>query len=100
MVAAHGNSLRSIIMYLERLTSQEVASCSSYECIHLIYVKFSLVSNNRNMIELYLSVNKQVISLELSTGVPLLYIYTEGKYTSRGSPVGPTEDGVYAYTQV
>ncbi|ESW31713.1 hypothetical protein PHAVU_002G261600 [Phaseolus vulgaris] len=64
MVAAHGNSLRSIIMYLERLTSQEV------------------------------------ISLELSTGVPLLYIYTEGKYTSRGSPVGPTEDGVYAYTQV
>lgn len=52
------------------------------------------------MIELYLSVNKQVISLELSTGVPLLYIYTEGKYTSRGSPVGPTEDGVYAYTQV
>ncbi|CAJ1938055.1 unnamed protein product [Sphenostylis stenocarpa] len=63
MVAAHGNSLRSIIMYLERLTSQEVTS------------------------------------LELSTGIPLLYIYKEGKFMNRGSPVGPTEAGVYAYTQ-
>ncbi|WJX53546.1 2,3-bisphosphoglycerate-dependent phosphoglycerate mutase 1 [Trifolium repens] len=63
MVAAHANSLRSIIMYLDRLTSQEVAS------------------------------------LELSTGIPLLYIYKEGKFSSRGSPVGPTEAGVYAYTQ-
>ncbi|KAL1326961.1 hypothetical protein HN51_037069 [Arachis hypogaea] len=63
MVAAHGNSLRSIIMYLEKLTSQEV------------------------------------MNLELSTGVPLLYIYKEGKFISRGSPVGTTEVGVYAYTQ-
>ncbi|RDX93022.1 hypothetical protein CR513_24776, partial [Mucuna pruriens] len=63
MVAAHGNSLRSIIMYLDRLTSQEVTS------------------------------------LELSTGIPLLYIYEDGKFNSRGSPVGPTEAGVYAYTQ-
>ncbi|KAI5384409.1 hypothetical protein KIW84_071428 [Lathyrus oleraceus] len=64
MVAAHANSLRSIIMYLDGLTSQEVTS------------------------------------LELSTGIPLLYIYKEGKFNSRGSPVGPTEAGVYAYTQV
>ncbi|KAJ7945381.1 2,3-bisphosphoglycerate-dependent phosphoglycerate mutase [Quillaja saponaria] len=63
MVAAHANSLRSIIMYLERLTSQEV------------------------------------INLEISTGIPLLYIYEEGKYMRRGSPVGPTEVGVYAYTK-
>ncbi|CAB4318901.1 unnamed protein product [Prunus armeniaca] len=63
LVAAHGNSLRSIIMYLERLTSQEV------------------------------------ISLELSTGVPLLYIHKEEKFMRRGSPVGPTEPGVYAYTK-
>ncbi|KAK7358949.1 hypothetical protein VNO77_00891 [Canavalia gladiata] len=63
MVAAHGNSLRSIIMYLDRLTSQEV------------------------------------INLELSTGIPLLYIYKEGNFISRGSPVGPTEASVYAYTQ-
>ncbi|XP_024017543.1 uncharacterized protein LOC21399638 [Morus notabilis] len=62
MVAAHGNSLRSIIMYLDRLTTQEV------------------------------------ISLELSTGIPLLYIYKDRKYMNRGSPVGPTEAGVYAYT--
>ncbi|KAF3441034.1 hypothetical protein FNV43_RR19320 [Rhamnella rubrinervis] len=63
MVAAHANSLRSIIMYLDKLTSQEV------------------------------------ISLELSTGVPLLYICKEGKYMKRGSPVGPTEAGVFAYTK-
>ncbi|XP_043722466.1 2,3-bisphosphoglycerate-dependent phosphoglycerate mutase 1-like isoform X2 [Telopea speciosissima] len=62
MIAAHGNSLRSIIMYLDKLTSQEV------------------------------------ISLELSTGIPLLYIFKEGKFMRRGSPVGPTEAGVYAYT--
>ncbi|PON54996.1 Phosphoglycerate mutase [Parasponia andersonii] len=62
MVAAHGNSLRSIIMYLDKLTSQEV------------------------------------IGLELSTGIPLLYIYKDGKFIKRGSPVGPTEAGVYAYT--
>ncbi|GMP46070.1 hypothetical protein CsSME_00014363 [Camellia sinensis var. sinensis] len=64
MIAAHGNSLRSIIMYLDKLTSQEV------------------------------------ISLELSTGIPMLYIFKEGKFMRRGSPVAPTEAGVYAYTKV
>ncbi|KAI4337720.1 hypothetical protein L6164_016102 [Bauhinia variegata] len=63
MIAAHGNSLRSIIMYLDKLTSQEV------------------------------------ISLELSTGIPMLYIFKEGKFIRRGSPIGPTEAGVYAYTK-
>ncbi|CAK7347105.1 unnamed protein product [Dovyalis caffra] len=42
MIAAHGNSLRSIIMYLDKLTSQEV------------------------------------INLELSTGIPMLYIFKGG----------------------
>lgn len=41
-----------------------------------------------------------MISLELSTGIPLLYIFKEGKFMKRGSPVGPTEAGVYAYTKV
>ncbi|KAF5193137.1 2,3-bisphosphoglycerate-dependent phosphoglycerate mutase [Thalictrum thalictroides] len=63
MIAAHGNSLRSIIMYLDKLTSQEV------------------------------------ISLELSTGIPMLYIFKEGKFMRRGSPAGPSEAGVYAYTR-
>lgn len=63
MVAAHANSLRSIIMHLDRLTSQEV------------------------------------ISLELSTGIPMLYIFKEGKFVRRGSPVGPSEASVYAYTK-
>ncbi|KAI3505021.1 hypothetical protein L1887_26871 [Cichorium endivia] len=63
MIAAHGNSLRSIIMYLDKLTSQEV------------------------------------ISLELSTGIPMLYIVKEEKYIRRGSPPAPSEAGVYAYTK-
>ncbi|KAK7385283.1 hypothetical protein VNO78_30998 [Psophocarpus tetragonolobus] len=63
MISAHGNSLRSIIMYLDKLTSQEV------------------------------------ISLELSTGIPMLYIFKEGRFIRRGSPIGPTEAGVYAYTK-
>ncbi|CAA2961889.1 2,3-bisphosphoglycerate-dependent phosphoglycerate mutase [Olea europaea subsp. europaea] len=63
MIAAHGNSLRSIIMYLDKLTSQEV------------------------------------IRLELSTGIPMLYILKEGQFIRRGSPVAPTEAGVYAYTK-
>nr|GLL46064.1 uncharacterized protein LOC109178435 isoform X2 [Ipomoea trifida] len=50
MVVAHANSLRSIIMYLDELTSEEV------------------------------------INLEQSTGVPMLYIYKDGKFIRRGSP--------------
>ncbi|TMW91574.1 hypothetical protein EJD97_014158 [Solanum chilense] len=64
MIAAHGNSLRSIIMYLDKLTSQEV------------------------------------ISLELATGIPMLYIFKEGRFIRRGSPPAPTEATVYAYTKV
>ncbi|KAL2923867.1 2 3-bisphosphoglycerate-dependent phosphoglycerate mutase, partial [Bienertia sinuspersici] len=55
VIAAHGNSLRSIIMYLDALTSEEV------------------------------------INLDLSTGIPLLYNFKEGKFMRRGSLVGPTE---------
>ncbi|KAK4485949.1 hypothetical protein RD792_008601 [Penstemon davidsonii] len=63
MVVAHANSLRSIIMYLDKLTSQEV------------------------------------INLELSTGVPMLYIYKEKNFIRRGSPLGSSAAGVYAYTE-
>ncbi|KAG6495898.1 hypothetical protein ZIOFF_043728 [Zingiber officinale] len=63
MIAAHGNSLRSIIMYLDNLTSQEV------------------------------------INLELSTGIPMLYVFKEGNFIRRGNPTGPSEAGVYAYTK-
>ncbi|KAH9295760.1 hypothetical protein KI387_039348, partial [Taxus chinensis] len=63
LIAAHGNSLRSIIMYLDKLTSQEV------------------------------------ISLELSTGIPMLYIVKEGRFIRRGSPIAPSEAGVYAFTR-
>lgn len=63
MIAAHGNSLRAIIMYLDQLTS------------------------------------KEVIELELSTGIPMLYTLKDSKFLRRGSPVGPTVHGVYALTQ-
>jgi 2,3-bisphosphoglycerate-dependent phosphoglycerate mutase len=63
MIAAHGNSLRSIIMYLDKLTSQEV------------------------------------IELELSTGIPMLYTFKGDRFLRRGSPVGPTVAGVYALTE-
>lgn len=52
-----------------------------------------------NLLKFYLF-GKQVTNLELSTGVPLLYIYKHGEFLKRGSPVGPTEYGVYAYTRV
>ncbi|KAH1113753.1 hypothetical protein J1N35_007131 [Gossypium stocksii] len=41
---------------------------------------------------------EQVTSLELSTGIPLLYIYKED-FLRRGSPVGSKEAGVYAYSK-
>ncbi|KAG6554280.1 hypothetical protein Mapa_004196 [Marchantia paleacea] len=63
LISAHGNSLRSIIMYLDKLTSQEV------------------------------------IELELSTGIPMLYVFKRGKFLRRGSPTGPTVQGVYALTR-
>eukprot|EP01018_Ginkgo_biloba_P009453 Gb_11592 [translate_table: standard] len=69
LIAAHGNSLRSIIMYLDKLTSQEAAQ-------------------------------GQFINLELSTGTPMLYIFKEGKFIRRGSPIRPSEAGVYAVTRV
>lgn len=62
LIAAHGNSLRSIIMYLDRLTSQEV------------------------------------IELELSTGIPMLYVAKDGEFSRRGSPLGPSITGVFALT--
>lgn len=62
LIAAHGNSLRSIIMYLDKLTSQEV------------------------------------IDLELSTGIPMLYIAKGRKIIRRGSPTCPQTVGVYAFT--
>lgn len=62
LIAAHGNSLRAIIMYLDKLTSQEV------------------------------------IDLELSTGIPMLYIAEEGKISRRGSPTCPRTAGVYAFS--
>lgn len=98
MVAAHANSLRSIIMYLDKMTSQEVACCCYFDFHYLIFVCGYWLNKDWSL--LYFSVNKQVTNLELSTGIPLLYIYKDGRFSSRGSPVGPTEAGVYAYTEV
>lgn len=100
MVAAHGNSLRSIIMYLDKLTSQEVTNyfLRIAYCPHYIFC--SLPMDNYYYYFFGFVLGEQVINLELSTGIPLLYIYKHGKFLKRGSPVGPTEAGVYAYTRV
>ncbi|URE38323.1 2,3-bisphosphoglycerate-dependent phosphoglycerate [Musa troglodytarum] len=42
---------------------------------------------------------EKVISLELSTGIPMLSILKKGKFIRRGGPIGPSEAGVYAYTR-
>ena len=42
----------------------------------------------------------QVIELELTTGIPMLYTIKDSKFHRRGSPVGPTVAGVYALTKV
>ncbi|GJP44270.1 hypothetical protein CLOM_g3645 [Closterium sp. NIES-68] len=63
LIAAHGNSLRAIIMYLDSLTSQEV------------------------------------IELELSTGIPMLYIFQGSKFLRRGSPLRNSDIGVFALTE-
>lgn len=39
MIAAHGNSLRSIIMYLDKLTSQEVLRFPPFCCMSLLIAK-------------------------------------------------------------
>ncbi|KAG8072419.1 hypothetical protein GUJ93_ZPchr0006g44834 [Zizania palustris] len=90
MIAAHGNSLRSIIMHLDKLTSQEVIYVFSGITFH----------NSSTFIELGVkTLLPQVISLELSTGIPMLYVFKEGEFIRRGSPAGPSEAGVYAYTR-
>lgn len=93
MIAAHGNSLRSIIMHLDKLTSQEVfCVCFVLQLIFTVSV-LGVEIVDRPLVS-------QVISLELSTGIPMLYIFKEGKFIRRGSPAGPSEAGVYAYTKV
>ncbi|URE38316.1 2,3-bisphosphoglycerate-dependent phosphoglycerate [Musa troglodytarum] len=36
---------------------------------------------------------EKVISLELSTGIPMLSILKKGKFIRRGGPIGPSEAG-------
>eukprot|EP01018_Ginkgo_biloba_P038606 Gb_30237 [translate_table: standard] len=74
------------------------------KCIDCCPWEFSAVNNNvsgqanfpRADLKIALT---QVISLELSTGIPMLYIMKQGKFIRRGSPIGPTEAGVYAFTR-
>lgn len=108
MIAAHGNSLRSIIMYLDKLTSQEViflliSDFPRGNTIGIFSISAYLFFTTRKQRSCPPSpplLSWQVISLELSTGIPMLYIFKEGKFIRRGSPVAPTEAGVYAYTRV
>ena len=42
----------------------------------------------------------QVIELELSTGIPMLYMFKDGKFQRRGSPLSRDAAGVFALTPV
>lgn len=84
-------------MYLDKLTSEEVR-LYSYHGINPLYPFLVCLWLTEFILVIFCCY--QVISLELSTGIPMLYISQEGKFIRRGSPAGPSEAGVYAYTKV
>lgn len=81
-------------MYLDNLTSQEVNQ--NYSLLHSVLGVYA----SDHQMTLHCRIHCQVINLELSTGVPMVYIYTEGKFIRRGSPLGSTKAGVYALSEV
>jgi 2,3-bisphosphoglycerate-dependent phosphoglycerate mutase len=63
-------------------------------------VLISAHGNSLRAIIMYLDslTSKEVIELELATGIPMLYVFREGKFIRRGSPIGQSAPGVYALT--
>lgn len=60
MVAAHGNSLRFIVMYLDRLTSQERNRSSTWNCL-LVYHCFTYIKReNLSAREVLVGLQRQV----------------------------------------
>lgn len=55
MIAAHGNSLRSIIMYLDKLTSQEVSDHFDHLDLHDIFGTNHFIEQNIRIIYFFCS---------------------------------------------
>ncbi|GKC41333.1 histidine phosphatase superfamily protein [Tanacetum coccineum] len=83
---------------LQGLNKQETADKYGKEQVHGGVVVELTISgkecNDRGTREFL-----EVISLELSTGIPMLYIVKDENYIRRGSPAAPSEASVYAYTK-
>ncbi|CAL5043713.1 unnamed protein product [Urochloa decumbens] len=89
---------------LQGLNKQETADRFGNEQVHEWRRSYDIPPPNGESLEMCAEravayFKDQVISLELSTGIPMLYIFKEGKFIRRGSPVGPSEASVYAYTR-
>ncbi|KAL5128661.1 2,3-bisphosphoglycerate-dependent phosphoglycerate mutase [Glycine soja] len=90
---------------LQGLNKQETADRYGKEQVHEWRRSYDVPPPNGESLEMCAEravayFRDQVISLELSTGIPMLYIFKEGRFIRRGSPIGPTETGVYAHTRV
>ncbi|KAL0378485.1 UNVERIFIED_CONTAM: 2,3-bisphosphoglycerate-dependent phosphoglycerate mutase [Sesamum radiatum] len=90
---------------LQGLNKQETAEQYGKEQVHNWRRSYHVRPPNGESLEMCLGravtfFKEHVINLELSTGVPMLYIYREGNFIRRGSPVGSSEAGVYAFTEV
>ncbi|KVH98573.1 Histidine phosphatase superfamily, clade-1 [Cynara cardunculus var. scolymus] len=90
---------------LQGLNKKETADKYGKEQVHKWRRSYDIPPPNGESLEMCAEravayFKEQVISLELSTGIPMLYIASEEKYIRRGSPAAPTEAGVYAYTKV
>ncbi|KAF2291479.1 hypothetical protein GH714_024603 [Hevea brasiliensis] len=89
---------------LQGLNKQETADRFGKEKVHEWRRSYDIPPPNGESLEMCAEravayFKDQVISLELSTGIPMLYIFKEGRFIRKGSPAGPTEAGVYAYTR-
>uniref|UniRef100_M8B0G9 Phosphoglycerate mutase n=1 Tax=Aegilops tauschii TaxID=37682 RepID=M8B0G9_AEGTA len=89
---------------LQGLNKQETADRFGKEQVHEWRRSYDTPPPNGESLEMCADravsyFKDQVISLELSTGIPMLYIFKEGEFIRRGSPVGPSEASVYAYTR-
>ncbi|XP_075479695.1 2,3-bisphosphoglycerate-dependent phosphoglycerate mutase 1-like isoform X2 [Primulina tabacum] len=89
---------------LQGLNKQETAERYGKEQVHEWRRSYDVPPPNGESLEMCAEravayFRENVISLELSTGIPMLYIFKEGGFIRRGSPVAPTEASVYAYTK-
>uniref|UniRef100_A0A7N0TLE7 phosphoglycerate mutase (2,3-diphosphoglycerate-dependent) n=1 Tax=Kalanchoe fedtschenkoi TaxID=63787 RepID=A0A7N0TLE7_KALFE len=89
---------------LQGLNKQETADKYGKEKVHEWCRSYVVPPPNGESLEMCAEravayFRENVISLELATGIPMLYIFKEGKFIRRGSPAGPAEAGVYAYTR-